>query len=94
MRLLPFEFLGHTHPYDARLAVFRRVDVGHHDAHVQAASAGTQRTDAWLPLGDARNEFLVGHKADELMLGNAAARERRGRSRNRGELDECTAVHQ
>jgi hypothetical protein len=94
VRGVAFELLRDAHTDDALLSVARRLDISFHDANAEAAAAGAHRTDARLPLGHARHQFFLGHEADQLVLGAAAARERCGGPGNRRELDERTTVHQ
>ena len=89
-----FELLRHAHPDDALLAVAGHLDIGLHDAHVEAAPAAAEGAHAGLPLSDARNQFLVGNKANELVLRHATTGKRGRSPANRGELDESTSIHQ
>src|SRR5262249_40239143 len=88
-----FEFLRDAHRHDAGLAVAGRLDVGLHDADVDRAARRARRTDARLPLGNARRQILVAHQADPLMLRVPATRQRRARPGDRRELDEVPALH-
>ena len=90
---LPFELLRGTDLHDALLAVADNVGLGFHHADREPAAGAAQRTHARLPLRHAGHELLVGNEANELVLGMAAARERRARAGDRGELDEIAAVH-
>ena len=68
-----FQFFRGLDCHDAGLAVAHRLEVGVHDADVEAASRAAQRADARLPLGDTGHDVFVRHEADQLMLRVAAA---------------------
>ena len=85
-----FSGLDHDH---AGLPVSNGLEVRVHHANAHPAAGAAQGTDARLPDGDARQQVIVRHEANELMLGVAAGGERGARAGDSGQLDEVPAVH-
>ena len=94
VRGIALELLRDTHPHHAGRPVANDLDVGLHHTDAQAAAGATQRTDARFPFGNARHELVVGHEANQLVLGVAAAGERRAGAGDGRQLDEGPSVHQ
>src|SRR4029453_3952007 len=93
MLWIAFELLSHCHRDHALLTVANGFDIGVHDAHRHAAPGAAQRADARLPLPNPRHHIVFRDEADDLVLGTAAARERRARARDRRQLDEGAPAH-
>ena len=91
---VPFELPRKSHLHDTVPPAAEHFRVAFDHAYGQTAASLTQRTDARLPLGHARHEVVVRNEADQVVLGTAAARQRRARAGHRRQLDEVASVHQ
>ena len=93
MLRIALELFRQAHLDEAGLAVAHDLGVALHHAHQQPATRRTQRADARLPSGDARNQLFLRNKADELLLRTAAGLERGRGARERRNFEEITPFH-
>src|SRR5213594_3537307 len=73
---IAFELPRKPHPHEAALTVALDLGVAFDHPHGDAAARPAQRTEAWLPFRDARNEILLRNESNQLILRTAAACER------------------
>ena len=93
VRRVTFELAHEPHARHTRLALAEHLGFAVHDPRRHAAAGRAQRAHARLPDRDARDQFLFGDEADDLVFGIAAPGQRRGGASDGGDLEEPSAVH-